>query len=186
MLQTTSLHNNISIHRYSAVAEKNKWNTTSCYMNDTSMHKADTFSTLLFLRPSETRWNRQMLSNAVWPHPSSTFLLYCEHLVDWAVALLWKPVAAQAHNIPPWMESRTASARPFVPAVKTLMVAKAMCKVKRICPHEARQGKKQKKKATATSEGSHNNSIVLCRRQIYFSLGGGQISSRTEQSSDTL
>lgn len=154
-------------------------------MNDTSMHKADTFSTLLFLRPSETRWNRQMLSNAVWPHPSSTFLLYCKHLVDWAVALLWKPVAAQAHNIPPWMESRTASARPFVPAVKTLMVAKAMCKVKGICLHAARKGKKTVY-ATATSEGSHNNSIVLRRRQIYFSQGGGQIISRTEQSSATL
>ena len=31
--------------------------------------------------------------------------------------------AAEAHNIPPWMESRAASAHSFVPAVETLMVA---------------------------------------------------------------
>lgn len=44
---------------------------------------------IVFPRAAKTRWNRQMLSNVV-PSPS-TFLLYCELLVEMSCALPWKP-----------------------------------------------------------------------------------------------
>lgn len=67
-----------------------------------------------------SRCNRHMLFNAVSVASSAAFLLlYAELRTCQAeLCVATETSAAPSHNIPPWMKSRSASTRPFVPAVR--------------------------------------------------------------------
>lgn len=61
-----------------------------------------------------------MLFNAASVALSAAFLLlYAElHTCQAELCVATETSAAPSHNIPPWMKSRSASTRPFVPAVR--------------------------------------------------------------------
>lgn len=106
---------------YSVIHQDNKTKTKRHHVNGRSADKADAAHCVSSGRENKMKQTNVIQRRALTQHIPA--VLWAPGRNELCVAM--ETSAAQAHNIPPWMESRTASTHSFVPVVETLMVAQA-------------------------------------------------------------